>query len=90
MINEDTLRARYDDMATHTDPMSPYYDGPLEDVEEFCRHGVCLDEDCPECQVADIARIFAGEWFALEPAEQTRERLEQLTRDAIGEAKELI
>jgi hypothetical protein len=56
-MDEDRLRNLYDEMFTHTNPHSPYYDGPDYedeeedefDEEECCEHGVSLNEDCDEC-----------------------------------------
>jgi hypothetical protein len=34
-MNEDSLRDMYDRITTHTDPHSPYYDGPAPDTDDY-------------------------------------------------------
>jgi hypothetical protein len=46
--NEDRLRDQADACATHRDPHSPYYDGPIVG-EDCCSHGVAFEEDCEDC-----------------------------------------
>jgi hypothetical protein len=46
----DQLRDSYDQMLTHDDPCSPYYDGPIVG-DDCCEHGVLYEEDCQECEI---------------------------------------
>lgn len=44
----DSVRDSYDAMFTHSDPASPYYDGPIIG-EDCCEHGTMYTE--PECDL---------------------------------------